>query len=415
MSAAERFFLIADDQSFDWLHSDSLRALFALLNEDGEEVRVVGGAVRNSLVGVPIGDIDCATTGEPSWVVEKAQAAGLKVLPTGIDHGTVTIVIDGDPFEVTSLRADVETDGRHATVAFGKSWTDDAHRRDFTMNALYLDADGRLYDPTGLGIDDARNRHVRFIGDAQKRIEEDYLRILRFFRFFAQYGHDYGAQDYRACIKLQEGLAQLSAERIGVEMGKLVKGAYADKALEAMLNAGILSSLLHGVPRLSRFIRLHEICSSLRYEPGLPLRLACLAVNVPEDAHRLASSWRLPNRERDAMIDLTQHSRRIKGWSEADLQKLAYRFGKDLTCDMIVYAIVKRRIDPDLTGLSMDFRSLDLWTPPRFPLNGRDLMERGMKAGPHLGKRLCVLEERWIESHFSLSKSALLARPWPQQ
>ena len=329
MSLDERFFLTCEDAAFEWLKRPALQTLFALLNRDGEEVRVVGGAVRNALLGEAVSDIDCATTAEPSLVMNRAQEAGIRVLPTGLDHGTVTLLIETVAYEVTTLRADIETDGRRARVAFGRDWQLDAMRRDFTMNALYLDRQGRLYDPTGLGLADAKTRYIRFIGDADKRIAEDYLRVLRFFRFHAQYGGQCDGPDYHACIAAQGHLSQLSRERVGTEIVKLLKGRYAVTALEAMHQGGLLPALLGGVAHVSRFARLVSLSSQLHLDPDVTLLLTALLVEHREDAVRIAGRLRLANRQRDAMARLGEGVRTVTSISEMDLQKLAYRYGKD--------------------------------------------------------------------------------------
>ena len=203
-----------------WLRSGPAARVLGLLNADGEEARVVGGAVRNALLGVPIVDIDVATTAVPNEVLRRAKAAGIKSVPTGIEHGTVTLVADGQPFEVTTLREDTETFGRKAKVAFGRDWVGDAHRRDFTINALSADLDGVVHDYVG-GLADIAERRVRFIGDPKQRIEEDYLRILRFFRIHAAFGAgEVNREGYLACIGARAGLASLSAERVRMEIVK---------------------------------------------------------------------------------------------------------------------------------------------------------------------------------------------------
>ncbi|MEL6744920.1 MAG: CCA tRNA nucleotidyltransferase, partial [Pseudomonadota bacterium] len=227
-----------------WLAQRSVQKVLALLSSDGGEARVNGGAVRNALLNEPVGDIDIATTLEPSEVVKRAKAAKIKSVPTGIDHGTVTLVIDADAFEVTTLRSDVETDGRHAVVRFGTDWTQDAQRRDLTMNALYCAADGTVFDPLS-GYDDVMNRRVRFIGDALDRIREDRLRILRFFRFFAWYGaFRPDADGLRACVREKNGLRNLSAERIWQELSKLLAAPDPSRALLWMRQTGVLSVVL---------------------------------------------------------------------------------------------------------------------------------------------------------------------------
>nr|WP_321460361.1 CCA tRNA nucleotidyltransferase [uncultured Cohaesibacter sp.] len=409
MSLQEQSCLVDDDPAFRWRHDPALKKLFSLMNREGEEVRVVGGAVRNSLIGAKVSDIDCATTALPQTVMEWAAEAGIKAVPTGLDHGTVTLVIDGRSFELTTLRRDVETDGRHAEVAFGRDWDMDAHRRDFTMNAIYMDADGRLYDPVGQGIEDAKARHVRFIGDASGRIGEDYLRVLRFFRFFAQYGREMEPDGYRACIAAQGQLCSLSAERVGAEMSKLVQGPFAVAALDAMHRGGMLSAILASVPHLSRFARLQRLAAQLYQQADLNLLLTALCVDVREDAIRLASVLRLPNRNRDAMMRMARTVRTIGSIDSKLLEQLAYEHGNETACDLVLLALVRRQINPDLTELSMQLRDISLWTVPVFPLNGRHLIDRGMKPGPQIGEQLNKLEKAWVASGFALSRQQLLS------
>jgi poly(A) polymerase len=231
-----------------WLKSGPAARVLALLNGDGEEARVVGGAVRNALLNIPAGDIDIATTALPDEVVRRAKAAGIKSVPTGIEHGTVTLVVDAHPFEVTTLREDTETFGRKAKVAFGRDWVRDAERRDFTINGLSVDAEGRVHDHVG-GLADIAARRVRFIGDANQRIAEDYLRILRFFRMHAVYGADEPDRvGYLACIGGRAGLASLSAERVRMEILKIVVAEGAPVAVTAMADAGKRSSAASSIP-----------------------------------------------------------------------------------------------------------------------------------------------------------------------
>jgi tRNA nucleotidyltransferase/poly(A) polymerase len=205
-----------------WLNDPGLQTLLKVLSANGEQARIAGGAVRNTLLGEPVADVDIATTNEPRQSIARTEAAGFKVVPTGIDHGTVTVVADGKAYEVTTLRADIETDGRRAKVAFGRDWEADAERRDFTINALYADANGTVIDLVG-GLTDLEGRTLRFIGDPEQRIREDYLRILRFFRFFAWYGSGRpDAEGLKACARLKDGLEQLSAERVWSELKKLL-------------------------------------------------------------------------------------------------------------------------------------------------------------------------------------------------
>ena len=260
--------------------------VLALLNGDGEEARVVGGAVRNALLKIPIGDIDIATTALPDEVIRRAKAAGIKSVPTGIEHGTVTLVVEAQPFEVTTLREDTETFGRKAKVAFGRDWVRDAERRDFTINGLSVDADGVVHDHVG-GLADIAARRVRFIGDADQRIAEDYLRILRFFRMHAAYGA--GEPDragYLACIGGRAGLASLSAERVRMEMLKLLVAEGASGAVTAMADGGLLLPIFGGVTYTGPFAAMIAAERALGLAPNAVRRLGALAVAVTEDAKR---------------------------------------------------------------------------------------------------------------------------------
>ncbi len=260
-----------------WLESGAAARVLALLNGNGEEARVIGGAVRNALLRVPIVDIDIATTALPVEVIRRAKAAGIKSVPTGIDHGTVTLVVESQPFEVTTLREDTETFGRKAKVAFGRDWVADAHRRDFTINALSVDADGTVHDYAG-GLDDIAARRVRFIGDPNQRLAEDYLRILRFFRIHAAFGS--GEPDragYLACVNARAGLATLSAERVRMEMLKLLVADGAVTAIAAMAEGGLLLQILGGVAYTGPFATMIAAERDLGLKADPVRRLAALA------------------------------------------------------------------------------------------------------------------------------------------
>lgn len=312
-----------------WLTAGPLPRLLAVLDRDGEEARVVGGAVRNALLGVPIAEIDVATTAVPEEVVRRVEGAGFKAVPTGIEHGTVTVVIDKHPFEVTTLRRDVETYGRHARVAFGRDWRADAERRDFSMNALSVGRDGAIYDYVG-GLDDLAHRRVRFIGDPRKRIEEDYLRILRFFRFDAAYGtseHPY-TEGIAACIAGRDGLDQLSRERVRMEMMKLVVAPHAMPSLISMADAGLLLRVLGGVSWFGSFENMAKAEAAMGLTADPVRRLGALAVAIPEDAERLWEKLRLSNSEHERLASMGE------GWREASpamgeqaARVLLYRLG----------------------------------------------------------------------------------------
>src|SRR6266850_354295 len=284
-----------------WFKSGPAVRVLEMLNGNGEEARVVGGAVRNALLKIPTGDIDIATTAVPDEVIRRAKAAGIKSVPTGIEHGTVTLVVDGQPFEITTLREDTETFGRKAKVVFGRDWVRDAERRDFTINGLSVDAEGVVHDHVG-GLDDIAAKRVRFIGDPNLRIAEDYLRILRFFRIHAAYGAgDPDRAGYLACIAARAGLASLSAERVRMEMLKLMVAEGAAGAITAMADGGLLLPIFGGVAYTGPLGAMISAERLLGLEPSAVRRLGALAVAVTEDARRLATRLRLSNAETKAL------------------------------------------------------------------------------------------------------------------
>ncbi|MGJ4945280.1 CCA tRNA nucleotidyltransferase [Bradyrhizobium sp. HKCCYLS1011] len=392
-----------------WLRSGPAARVLALLNCDGEEARVVGGAVRNALLGIPIGDIDIATTALPTEVVRRAKAASIKSVPTGIDHGTVTLVLEGHPFEVTTLRLDTETFGRKAKVEFGRDWVGDAHRRDFTMNALSVSADGIIHDYVG-GLADIAARRVRFIGDPAQRIAEDYLRILRFFRIHAAFGHGEPDRDgYLACIAARAGLATLSAERVRMEMLKLVVTDGAVGAITAMTDGGLLTSILGGVVYLGPFAAMIEAERQSALPPHPIRRLAALAVAVTEDARRLGTRLKLSNAETKALDSMGHRWWRFASADEARARRLLYRLGEANYRDRLLLGWARAgrdRSDPrwcDLALLPQRF------TPPKFPLKAADFIARGIAEGPLLGHVLTLAEDAWLAADFPLDEPRLHA------
>lgn len=366
-------------------------ALLAALNREGEEARIVGGAVRNALIGEPVADIDVATTCPPEETIRRAQAAGFKAVPTGVEHGTVTVVIDGAPFEVTTLRRDVETDGRRAVVAFGRDFREDALRRDFTINALGLDAAGALHDYTD-GLADLAARRVCFIGDAGARIADDYLRILRFFRFHARYGSgEPDAAALSACIAGRAGLEGLSRERVWAELRKLLVAPGAAATLRAMAGAALLMPVLGGVPHLSRF-------AAIAAAPGdgvqPAFRLAALTVAIREDALRLRERLRLSKAEFECVAGIA-----------AALESLS---GRAMLPDIATLRRVAHRLGPDAIGGGLALMSGDdarkhallaeLARTPAFLPGGKELLALGVTAGPIVGQVLEAAREAWIEA-----------------
>ena len=390
-----------------WLKSGPTARVLELLNSNGEEARVVGGAVRNALLKIPTGDIDIATTASPTEVIRRAREAGIKSVPTGIEHGTVTLVVDTQPFEVTTLREDTETFGRKAKVAFGRSWIVDAQRRDFTINGLSVDADGVVHDHVG-GLDDVAAKRVRFIGDPDRRIAEDYLRILRFFRIHAAFGA--GAPDragYLACIRARAGLASLSAERVRMEMVKLMVAENAAVAIAAMVDGGLLLPVFGGVAYTGPFTAMIAAERSLGLQPDAVRRLGALAVAVTEDAKRLATRLRLTNAETKALDSMGHRWWRLAGMDEATARRRLYRLGEDRYRDRLMLAWARAGGDAG----SAQWRELatlpERWSAPKFPLKAVDFVARGIAEGPALGQVLALAEDAWLAANFPLDETAL--------
>lgn len=367
--------------------------LLSTLNRDGEEARIVGGAVRNALLGQPVADIDVATTCLPGETMRRARAAGFKVVPTGVEHGTVTVVIDGVPFEVTTLRRDVETDGRHAVVAFGRDFREDALRRDFTINALGLDPAGALHDYAD-GLAHLAARRVRFIGSAGERIAEDFLRILRFFRFHARYGAgepDRVALD--ACIAGRGGLDGLSRERVWAELRKLLVAPRAPATLQAMAGAGLLMPVIGGVPYLSRFAAIADGSGEGVYPA---FRLAALTVSVGEDAFRLRERLRLSNAEFERVSGIAAALEALSGRGAmpeiARLRRLGHRIGADAVAGGLVLRGTAET-SADIHRLIAELAR----TPPFLP-TGKDVLALGVSPGPRVGAALDAARDAWVEA-----------------
>jgi poly(A) polymerase len=385
-----------------WLDGGALPRLLDALDRDGEEARVVGGAVRNALLDMPIAEIDVATTALPDEVVRRAHAAGFKPVPTGIEHGTVTVVIDKHPFEVTTLRRDVETDGRHAKVAFGRDWKADAERRDFTINALSVTRDGAVYDYVG-GIDDLGRRRVRFIGDPAKRIAEDYLRILRFFRFHAAYGtaEHPDAEGLAACIAGRDGLDRLSRERVRMETMKLMVAPHAVPTLIAMTDAGLLLRVLGGVSYLASFENTTKVEHAIGLAPDPVRRLGALGVMVIEDAERLWQRLRLTNAEYERLISIAEGWRRMsQAPNEAQARALLYRLGVEHYTDHALLAWARSNAGVHDSSWNALATLPQRWSAPVFPLKAADFIKRGIEKGPALGAALAAAEKAWVAAGF---------------
>ena len=391
-----------------WLREGAVPRLLSVLNRDGEEARVVGGAVRNQLLGQAVHEYDIATTAVPEEVVRRVTVAGFKAVPTGIAHGTVTVVIGKQPFEVTTLRKDVETYGRHAKVEFGRDWAGDAHRRDFTINALSVTADGAIHDYTG-GLADLSVRRVRFIGEAKTRIAEDFLRILRFFRFHAAYGHgDPDRAGLAACIEGRAGLEQLSRERVRMEMLKLLAAARATPTLAVMSEAGLLMRVLGGVPYLAAFEMMAKVELAAGVAPDAARRLGALAVAIPEDAERLWQRLRLTNAEHARLAAMGAEWRGLSpAQGEQTARAALYRLKPEhyLDCALLAWARAQASAHDETWRA---FATLpQRWQAPEFPLKAADFIARGVEKGPALGAAMRVAEAAWIAAGFPEERGAL--------
>lgn len=394
-----------------WLKAKETQALLAALEaaRPGGS-RFVGGCVRNTLMGREVDDIDIATQLTPDRVTEIAQAAGFAAHPTGIEHGTITVVVDHKPFEVTTLRCDVSTDGRRATVAFTESWEEDAARRDFRMNALYADVAGAVHDPTGGGLDDARAGRVIFIGDAHTRIREDYLRILRFFRFNAWYGRTpLDPHGLDACADLVAGLDTLSAERVWKEVKKLL-GAPDPRAVWEGMRA--IEVRARALPEMSNEARLAALCT-LEADLMLPIdamtRVAA-ALEDQDSARALARRLKHSNEERDRLVSALGDEVKITSYmSLKEMRRAIYRLGNSAFRDRVMLAWAQAGAEK-----AQQWRALvahgQMWTPPKLPLSGDEVMAAGVPAGPKVGLVLREVEEWWIDADFPDDKLSIIER-----
>jgi poly(A) polymerase len=378
------------------------------------EARFVGGAVRNALLGVPVVDIDIAVPMPPEEALARLNAKGIKTIETGLDHGTITAVAGTHAFEITSLRRDVETDGRRARVAFTDDWAEDAARRDFTINALYASAKGEIFD-YATGVEDLIAGKVRFMGDARVRIAEDYLRVLRLFRFQAWYGKgEIDAEGLRAAAEARDKLKTLSAERIAKELLRLLEADHPGPVLRVMAATGILSELLPGALQLPRLERLAEMDAVYAFPRDAVLRLAALLPDDDEAAHAVADRLRLSNADR-TRLELALGGGTIPArLSAQEAQRLLYRLGAARFRDKLLLQWAAASASGSMSAPTDVWRQLldmaESWQRPRFPLTGRDVMKAGVPEGPEVGRVLAKLEDWWVEGDFAADESALRAR-----
>lgn len=389
----------------DWMTAPATRRVMAALDAAAPGgARFVGGCVRNALLGEPVADIDIATVLEPQAAKAALEAAGIAVHPTGIAHGTLTAVADHTPFEVTTLRRDVSTDGRRATVSFTTDWAEDARRRDFRLNALYADMSGEIFDPAG-GLADIPGRRIVFIGRAEDRIAEDYLRILRFFRFLARYGR--GAPDagaIRACTAMTDGLARLSAERVWMETRKLLAAPDPVAAMEWMAKTGVTRALFGDDGDLLRLARLVAL--------GCGDPLVRLSAWQGDNAPRLIRPMKMSNEEAGRvrqMADADLSAVLADSWpTRAALEMLVYRHGNTAIADQL-FLLFSRQDEPP-EGWGGAIAHALSFARPVFPVSGDDLRAAGIPPGPEMGETLRRLEDAWVDSRFRLTKDRLLSQ-----
>ncbi|MEO1659473.1 MAG: CCA tRNA nucleotidyltransferase [Pseudomonadota bacterium] len=386
--------------SADWLEAASTGKIVAALEAARQGcARFVGGCVRNTLMGRPVDDIDIATQLHPEETLAALQAHEIRAIPTGIEHGTVTAIVAGEPFEITSLRRDVETDGRRAVVAFTEDWAEDAQRRDFRMNALYAAPDGEVFDPIGGGYEDALAGRVIFIGEADARLREDYLRILRFFRFNAWYGAGIDENGLAACARQKSGLQKIARERIWKELKKLLAAPMPRVAVQAMAESGVLDEILpeHRGLDVLHDLELTEQLTGVQPDPML--RLEALLPRSAMAVQHTQAALRLSNDEAARLIMwAAENLPNPVGMSARELRATLYWHGKQAVLDRALLA------GSDIRDLLAAIRS---WRRPDFPIGGDDALAIGL-SGKAIGEALSRVAEAWVESDFYLERDALL-------
>ena len=379
-----------------WLNEPRLQEVLRVLNASGE-TRVAGGAIRNALLGVVVADVDLATVLLPEQVIDVAKTAGFGAHPTGLQHGTVTLTCRKAAFEVTTLRRDIETDGRHAVVSFTSDWKEDAARRDFTINAMYCDAAGKIYDYTK-GYQDIQKRKVKFVGVAAERIEEDYLRILRFFRFHAWYGKN--APDklgLEACVELKKGLKKLSVERIRQELLKLLVAPQAIKTLQLMAETGVLRTIL---PHTEKWNVLERL-------PADALLQLFVLARAPK---KLKDQLRLSNEDAARVSAMAAAPELTPALSDMERRRILYQLGASGWSDAVLLSFAHSKAKANDAKWSALLELANTWVPPRLPVKGTDLIGVGLHPGPKMGQILSALEDWWVANDFTPTRHDLMAR-----
>ncbi len=392
----------------DWMESPETRAVMSALDEGSKSPSVlfVGGCVRNCLLHKEVADIDIATLHKPEEVIKRLEAKDIKVIPTGIDHGTVTAVINKVPFEITTLRKDVETDGRRAVVAFAKDWKEDALRRDFTMNTLLLDGEGNLFDPTGLGLDDLQERRVVFVGEPSARIAEDYLRILRLFRFHAFYGQgEISDEALSACRAASDKISTLSTERITQEFFKIMSASQPSAILETMFDNNILNEVaeLNYKPKVLAELCVAQDAFNLAFLPSRLFVLAGLSRGHIKKMQEILLFPKVFLRDIDAISNVL-----ALGILDSDqlVKTAVYKFGRTALAQALLIQVAQKHIEVKYAGKPLELAIS--WDVPNFPVSGDDLIKRGVPPSPELGQKLNQIEDWWIDQGFTPDQHACL-------
>lgn len=396
-----------------WMQAPETVAVLDALEGAGAEVRFVGGCVRDALLGRAVNDVDLATDALPEAVAEALESAGIKAVPTGLKHGTVTAVSNHRPFEITTLRHDVETDGRHATVAFTDDWEADAARRDFTFNALSLSRDGVLHDPFG-GEQDLRDGIVRFVGDPAQRIEEDVLRLLRFFRFHAHYAAgDFDEPSLAACRRLASRVPRLSVERVWSEMKRLLAAPDPAPVVRTMAEIGALASILPdpiGVDRLDRLVPVEQKAAARWPDIAVDAIRRTGALLPPDSAvaAEAARHLKVSTAERARLVSIADGLGQPPDMTTAPaLRRLRRQISKEAMVDLALLQWAETgHEEPAAAAVEIAVN----WIPPEFPLSGRDVTALGVKSGPDIGRLLAAVEAWWIAEDFVPDRDACLAQ-----
>lgn len=394
-----------------WMNSAEVKQLFSILQgqvpDEEPQALFVGGCVRNTILGISCDDFDVATVLQPQIVQEILEKHCIKVIPTGLEHGTVTALIGDYKFEITTLRRDVKTDGRHAEVAYTESWVEDAKRRDFTINTLLMDRLGNIYDPLGQGLEDIAKNHVIFVGDPALRIEEDYLRILRFFRFSALYAREFDEAGIKACSQAAKGIANLSKERVTQEFFKIMMSDKPDEVLKVMFEHHILSAFnfseyssefLAAFCRFQKQYRLSALAPRLFVMAGLKLE----NIKSMQGAILFPKVFIKDMQAIDGVLNLPDLS------CDGAVYEAVYRFGRSVTAQALLIELTQDRVMNRYAPHALEI--VQKWDVPTFPVRGDDLIKAGIKKGPELGTVLATLEEYWISKNFKPTKSELIDR-----